>query len=57
MTGDNNGNNPGREVYLFTPVMITIDPASGQELRIHAGGPVQVTVMVSEDAGVRVRIS
>ncbi len=42
--------NPGSYQYLFQPVLVMIDPATGKEVRVPIGGPVKFTIIVS-DAG------
>jgi len=45
----------GTYVYIFSPVQITRDPATGRDIRIPAGDPVQFTVTVGADRTVEVR--
>ena len=45
---------PGEYWYLFTPMQIVQDPASGEEIRIPVGETVQVTVVIGEDGTVSI---
>ena len=45
---------PGTYTYIFSPVMVTEDPDTGEEVRITVGDKVQFTVVVGEDGTVTV---
>jgi hypothetical protein len=45
---------PGTCVYTFTPVLLLYDRATGQDIAIQAGDPIQVTIIVGNDGTVQV---
>lgn len=44
----------GSYQYLFQPVLVTIDPTTGKEVRVPIGDPVNFTIIVSETGTVAV---